>query len=323
MFFAIELQSPEYTSRRNRRASSSRPSSPSAAPRLVCATRMLARCAKAPQHSQLGLLHGQRVLVVSSTDKPFPSCVIALFGPNPSTSGRPTFWSSSTPIRAHTARRRGIFHARTGYTCTTAPMPPRPCCPNYSPQPPRCKIFACSARHDTCAKPAVPRHEHPRTRPSFVFQWRACVQMKHVWPFVSSAHASDRDRDGLRVLLICIILLGAACFLYQFAEIIVATLFPVLHLACRPAVACAAAAALLAQGLVRPSSVAQTAHCVRIILCPGQPPRRRRVSRRAGGRFLVSYSASLPVCARRLGSCPHELASFQKTLPSRTESRTP
>mmetsp|Transcript_5418 Transcript_5418/g.16140 ORF Transcript_5418/g.16140 Transcript_5418/m.16140 type:complete len:155 (-) Transcript_5418:145-609(-) len=39
------------------------------------------------------------------------------------------------------------------------------------------KIFACSARHDTCAKPAVPRHAHPRTRPSFVFQWRACVQM--------------------------------------------------------------------------------------------------------------------------------------------------
>ena len=42
---------------------------------------------------------------------------------------------------------------------------------------PAYKIFACSARHDTCAKPAVPRHAHPRTRPSFVFQWRACVQM--------------------------------------------------------------------------------------------------------------------------------------------------
>merc|ERR1711965_240294 len=52
------------------------------------------------------------------------------------------------------------------------------------------KIFACSARHDTCAKPAVPRHAHPRTRPSFVFQCRACVQMKHVCPFVSSAHFS-------------------------------------------------------------------------------------------------------------------------------------
>ena len=39
------------------------------------------------------------------------------------------------------------------------------------------KIFACSTRHATCAKPAVPRHAHRRTRPSFVFQWRACVQM--------------------------------------------------------------------------------------------------------------------------------------------------
>merc|ERR1712155_238336 len=52
------------------------------------------------------------------------------------------------------------------------------------------KIFACSTRHDTCARPAVPRHAHPRTRPSFVFQCKACVQMKHVWPLVSSAHAS-------------------------------------------------------------------------------------------------------------------------------------
>merc|ERR1712159_657067 len=52
------------------------------------------------------------------------------------------------------------------------------------------KILACSAKHDTCAKPAVPRHAHPRTRPSFVFQCKACVQMKHVCPLVSSAHAS-------------------------------------------------------------------------------------------------------------------------------------
>ena len=38
------------------------------------------------------------------------------------------------------------------------------------------KIFTCSAKHDTCAKPAVPRHEHPRTRPSvYFFQWRVCV----------------------------------------------------------------------------------------------------------------------------------------------------
>ena len=57
-----------------------------------------------------------------------------------------------------------------------------------------------------------------------------------------------RDRYGRRVLLICIILLGAACFFYFLAELVVAALFPVLHLAFRPAVARAAAAAFLAQG---------------------------------------------------------------------------
>ena len=58
----------------------------------------------------------------------------------------------------------------------------------------------------------------------------------------------DRDRDGLRVLRICVVLFGAACFLYFLAEIIVATLFPVLHLAFSPTIARAAAAAFLAQG---------------------------------------------------------------------------
>ena len=54
-----------------------------------------------------------------------------------------------------------------------------------------------------------------------------------------------RDRDGRRVLLICIILFGAACFLYQFAEFVMAALFPVFLLAGRPTVAGLAAAALL------------------------------------------------------------------------------
>ena len=57
-----------------------------------------------------------------------------------------------------------------------------------------------------------------------------------------------RDRDGLRVLLICVVLLSAACFFYLSAERVVATLFPVLHLAFGPTVARAAAAAFLAQG---------------------------------------------------------------------------
>jgi hypothetical protein len=58
----------------------------------------------------------------------------------------------------------------------------------------------------------------------------------------------DCDRDGLRVSLVCMILLSAACFLYFFAELVVAAFFPMLHLAFGPTVACAAAAAFLAQG---------------------------------------------------------------------------
>jgi hypothetical protein len=57
-----------------------------------------------------------------------------------------------------------------------------------------------------------------------------------------------RDRHGLSVLLICIVLFGAATFLYQFAELVMPTLFPVLHLAFSTTVTRAAAAAFLAQG---------------------------------------------------------------------------
>jgi hypothetical protein len=57
----------------------------------------------------------------------------------------------------------------------------------------------------------------------------------------------DRDRYGLRVLLIRIVLLGTACLFYYFAELVMAAFFPVLHLAGCPTVSCAAAAAFLAQ----------------------------------------------------------------------------
>jgi hypothetical protein len=57
-----------------------------------------------------------------------------------------------------------------------------------------------------------------------------------------------RDRDGLRVLRVCMKLLGAACLFYFFTELVMAALLPVLFLARRAAVACAAAAAFLAQG---------------------------------------------------------------------------
>jgi CHASE2 domain-containing sensor protein len=54
-----------------------------------------------------------------------------------------------------------------------------------------------------------------------------------------------RDRYGRRVLLICIVLLGAACFFYFLAELVVPAFFPVLHLAFRPTITRAAAAAFL------------------------------------------------------------------------------
>ena len=61
--------------------------------------------------------------------------------------------------------------------------------------------------------------------------------------------ASDRrDRDSLAVLRICVVLLRAACLFYFLAELVVAALFPVLHLAFGSTVACTAAAAFLAQG---------------------------------------------------------------------------
>ena len=58
----------------------------------------------------------------------------------------------------------------------------------------------------------------------------------------------DRDRYGLRVLFVGVVLLGTACLFYYFAELVVPAFFPVLHLAGCPAVARAAAAAFLAQG---------------------------------------------------------------------------
>jgi hypothetical protein len=57
-----------------------------------------------------------------------------------------------------------------------------------------------------------------------------------------------RDRDGLSVLLIRIVLLGAACFFYCFTELVVTAALPVLFLALGTAVARAAAATFLAQG---------------------------------------------------------------------------
>ena len=59
------------------------------------------------------------------------------------------------------------------------------------------------------------------------------------------------DRYGRRILRIGMKLLGAAAFLYQFAEFVVSASLPVLFLAGRSAVARLAAAALLGIGTVK------------------------------------------------------------------------
>ena len=55
----------------------------------------------------------------------------------------------------------------------------------------------------------------------------------------------DRDRDGLLVFFVGVVLFGATAFPNLLAELVMATLFPVLRLAGRPAVERFAAAALL------------------------------------------------------------------------------
>ena len=57
----------------------------------------------------------------------------------------------------------------------------------------------------------------------------------------------DRGRDGLCVLLIRMVLLGTTGFFYLLAELVMTASLPVLFLAFGPTVACAAAAAFLAQ----------------------------------------------------------------------------
>ena len=71
------------------------------------------------------------------------------------------------------------------------------------------KILACSTKHDTCAMP-VPRHAHQH-RPSFILQCKACVQMYTSGPCVVP-RTLRCDARGLRVLRICVVLLGAAGF---------------------------------------------------------------------------------------------------------------
>ena len=57
----------------------------------------------------------------------------------------------------------------------------------------------------------------------------------------------DRDRDGLLIFFVGVVLLGTAALFYFLAELVVPAFFPVLHLAFGATVARAAAAAFLAR----------------------------------------------------------------------------
>ena len=57
----------------------------------------------------------------------------------------------------------------------------------------------------------------------------------------------DRDRDGLLVFFVGVVLFRAAALFYLLTELVVPAFFPVLHLAFGSTVACTAAAAFLAQ----------------------------------------------------------------------------
>ena len=188
MFLAEELQTSRvYVSPHPHKASSSRPKATYVHARLPCMTRMFS---------------SDRQGAAAWTDPPLPrtthprgvlpginhSQVGSSQGPEagPPPAAPRTF--SSTPSRARTARRRGTV-ARTGCTRTTVP-----------PLIHFVQIVLLGLRNQNLRLLRQARHvresrrpaarAHPRTRPSFVFQCKACVQMKHVCPLVSSAHAS-------------------------------------------------------------------------------------------------------------------------------------
>ena len=102
-----------------------------------------------------------------------------------------------------------------------------------------------------------------------------------------------RDRDCLRVLLICVVLLSAACFFYWFAELVVPAFFPMLHLAFSSTVARAAAAAFLAQGkpkLGGADGAMREDHLVYGQIAPGQTYDAKCCKKLGAAKRLVPYS---------------------------------
>ena len=141
------------------------------------------------------------------------------------------------------------------------------------------KIFACSARHDTCAKLAVPRHEHPRTRPSFVFSGGPACRTRLALRVVRAR--CRRDRDGLRYFLFA---LYCSRRLLLLAERVVAAPFSA------------------APGTRRRSSV-----CCSGRIAQGQPSSWRRRRTALGSSCMWSTRSGQPYGAK----CLHKDSSFK------------
>ena len=104
-------------------------------------------------------------------------------------------------------------------------------------------IFACSAKHDTCATPssgdATPSrspHAHPRTRPSPARGWMLGLETDVAFLALRVVRARlDRDHDGLLVFVVGVILFRVAAAVNLLADLLVAAA-PVVVLASRVAV---------------------------------------------------------------------------------------
>ena len=134
------------------------------------------------------------------SDKPFPSiCHRQLRSPVPLRPPKYVFQHAHPS--AH-ARRRGSL-ARTGCTCTTARhLSFTTLSSKLFASASANKIFACSARHDTCTKPAVPRQHAPAHEALLRFPMeRLRADVARLAPRVLRARLRC-DSDGLRVFRI-------------------------------------------------------------------------------------------------------------------------
>ena len=177
--------------------------------------------------------------------------------------------SSSTPTRAHTLQRRGSLD-RTGSLATASTRFPLPCFRDQN-----LRLL----RQATRAQSSVVWHI--RTRPSFVSDGglRRCSTSAPSCP----RRTPPRPDASAYLLLRCIA--RRRLLFYLLTELVVAALFPVLHLEL-PRSSVLQQPHFLPND--KPSSVAQAAHCVRIISAP------RAASGSTGERLSLSQHRVRP-----------------------------